>query len=163
MADPITYYINNSKRTVTAVVTGTFEDITNKLYNIVDNTKNSYSVPFIESDWYSYSIYYYSNRNKNDEDQISSTITAEPDVDFNKDTIERLKYIAKCSVKKKYHERLIRYMNIYNEVLKKITADIDSEIKHNKNVLDTHPFVYTDPEDWERIKEIRRGRSTAEI
>lgn len=172
MASKIYYYVNNDKRTVTAVIYGTVRDALNKITTILKNTKNV-NILFNHYIFYSMIGKYEDGDtflNKDDnvyyrrDDKISSTITAEPDAVFDKDTIERLKYIAKCSVKNKCYNRLEKIYFMYTEILDRMCNVIETNlIKKNQYILKTRPFKYVDPEDWDKVKKNRARNRLDEI
>lgn len=171
MASKIYYYVNNDKRTVTAVIYGTVRDALNKITTILKNTKNA-NILFNHYVFYSMIGKYEDGDtffNKDDnvyyhrDDKISSTITAEPDVEFNEDTIARLKYIAKCSVKNKYHKQLESTLSKYFDFFVSVAGNINNNIYNSTKTRSEHQFSYVDVTDWEKIKENRRKQSTDEI
>lgn len=171
MASKIYYYVNNDKRTVTAVIYGTIKDALNRLTIILKNTKNVNDffyrdIIYSAIDKYNCGDTVFNEDNGmlyGKDDKISSTITAEPDVEFNEDTIARLKYIAKCSVKNKYHKQLENTLSKYFDFFVSVAGNINNNIYNSTKTRSEHQFSYVDVADWEKIKENRRKQSTDEI
>ncbi len=157
MANKIEYYINEKNRSVTAVINepdaGAYRNIGKVIYNHI----SSNIVPSIAS------LHLY-KKYVGWVDKLSSTIVAEPEVEFNDDTIERLKYIAKCSIKNKYHNRLDKIYFMYSEILEYMHDEIRTKlIRKNRHILKAHPFRYVDPEDWNEVKKNRAKNKLDEI
>lgn len=157
MAEKIEYYINEKNRSVTAVINNPDTDAYRNIRKVIHNHVSNDIVPTIAS----LNLY---KKHVGLVDKLSSTVIAEPEIEFNNDTIERLKYIAKCSVKNKYHNRLEKIYFMYTEILDRMCNAIKTNlIKKNQYILKTRPFKYVDPEDWDKVKKNRARNRLDEI
>ena len=157
MAEKIEYYINEKNRSVTAVINNPDTDAYRNIRKVIHNHVSNDIVPTIAS----LNLY---KKHVGLVDKLSSTVIAEPEIEFNNDTIERLKYIAKCSVKNKYHNRLKKIYFMYTEILDRMCNVIKTNlIKKNQYILKTRPFKYVNIEDWDNVKKNRARNRLDEI
>lgn len=157
MAEKIKYYIDEKNRSVTAVINDPDTDAHRNIKNVIHNrvSTDAYSTIMNLCLYRRYIGKVY---------KLSSTVTAEPEAEFNEDTIERLKYIAKCSVKNKYHKRIQKIYQTYLNVMNRMYTEVNNRLlKKNNYILNTHPFKYIDPEDWDEVKKNRAKNKLDEI
>lgn len=148
MSSKIEYYINYSKRTVTAVINNVPSTIVNRCNDIRPIQYGLY-IPY---------TYLHDASNV-----ISSTIKAEDTDIFDEQDIERLKYLARCSVKKKYHECFVRYESKIIKLLNKYANILEKDVQRNRNIINNKPFKYIEREEWLNMKNSKNKNDTQEI
>lgn len=149
MSAEIKYYINYDAKTVTAVIDNMIVNIDDKCYNLRPNRYSSL-IPM------SFYRTHMANR-------IHSTIKAEKTDVFDKKDIERFKYLAKCSVKKKYHECIIRNeTNLIND-LYRYANSLEKDIERNRTILNNKPFRYIERKEWLNMEHNKDKNDTKEI